>query len=200
MPMQSDTREKLGEATYFIKKMRAAYESNQPEYIYLMNAFISAARSVTFVMQKEYARIKGFKEWWEQNEAKKSPAFENFNELRTITQHQKMINRSGTVWGATFNFGEGLESKDGVVKVGFSFEGEKPAAHVYITDPDGKEREVDGIASEVREDFVITEYHDEKKKEVKIESFLKEAETYFNVVQQIVSECESKFGILKGAN
>ncbi len=193
--MQSDTREKLGEATYFNEQMRAAFRDNKSEHIYLMNAFISAARSVTFVMNKEYAYIEGFKDWWKSNEIIKSPSFEKFNALRTITEHEKTVSRSGTVFGATFNFGDGLESKDGVVMAGFDFEGDRPTAFVRTINQDGSEREVDGIASEVREDFNVTAYHDHGKKEVKIESFLSEAETYFMAVKKIVSECESKFGI-----
>jgi hypothetical protein len=192
--MQSDTRDKLGEAVYFGKQMKVAFESNQADYIYLMNAFISAARSVTFVMQKEYAHAEGFKDWWENNNTKKSQSFSNFNALRTVTEHQKMISQSGRVWGATFNFGEGLQSKDGIVKAGFNFEGGQPTAHVYVTDEDGTEREVPGVASVVRQDIVITEYHDDRKEEVKIESFLAEAEKYLIAVEAIVNECEANFG------
>lgn len=191
----SDTREKLGEAEYFYQQMKTAFIEGRSEYVYLINAFVSASRSVTFVMQKEYAKSEGFTDWWSNNEAKKTQSFDSFNSLRTITEHQRLVNKSGHVWGATFNFGEGIESKDGIVKVGFNFEGSKPTAHVIATNEDGSEREVEDIAGEIKEDIIITEYRSDTKKEVKIESFFKEADSYFEAIKQIVSDCEAKFGI-----
>jgi hypothetical protein len=191
----SDTREKLGEATYFYNQMVGAHSSGDPNHIYLMNAFISAARSVTFVMEREYANAEGFKQWWTTNKQKVEPAFSRFNDLRTITEHQKVINRSGNVWSATFNFGEGVDSKDGVVKVGFNFEGDKPRAFVLTTDENGKNRELDGIAGPLQEDFIVTEYRSDNKTKIKIDSFLKDARTYFETLNQIIDECEKMFHI-----
>lgn len=196
MVSMSETRKKLGEAEYFYKQMKATFNEGRPEYIYLINAFVSASRSVTFVMQKEYSKAEGFIDWWDNNEVKKSQNFDSFNSLRTITEHQRLVDTSGHVWGATFNFGEGLESKDGVVRVGFNFEDSQPTAHVVVIDEDGKEREVDGVAGEVKEDIVITEYRSDTDKEVKTEAFFKQAETYFDAIKKIVNECEAKFGVL----
>lgn len=193
--MRSDTTEKLGEAIYFHVQMKAAFEENRPEYIYLANAFISAARSVTFVMNKEYAHVKGFKAWWKNNEDINSPLFEKFNTLRVITEHEKMVSQASVRFGTTFNFGTGLESKDGVVLAGINFEGDKPTAFVHTINEDGSERAVDGVAGEVERDFTITEYHKDGKKEVKIESFLADADAYFEKIKQMVNECESKFSL-----
>ena len=61
--MVTDTMDKLNEAKYFLKSMN----DNTPEreaFKYNLSAFLAAARSVTFIMQKEFDSIKGFKDWY----------------------------------------------------------------------------------------------------------------------------------------
>ncbi len=54
----SDTVFKLQEAEYFLSQMKKTV-GNMTEFIFNVIAFVSAARSVTYVMQKEYKKSVG---------------------------------------------------------------------------------------------------------------------------------------------
>lgn len=87
--------ERLLEAEYFLKRM--ARERGEP-FGYNLNAFLSAARSVTFLLQKEYSKIGGFAEWWtlERANLAADPAARFFLELRNYSQKEGRISLVGT--------------------------------------------------------------------------------------------------------
>ncbi|MCD6209368.1 MAG: hypothetical protein J7J01_00480 [Methanophagales archaeon] len=58
--MTTDTREKLLEARYFLEQMKER-QSDQDAFKYNLSAFLAAARSVTLIMQKEFARLLALK-------------------------------------------------------------------------------------------------------------------------------------------
>jgi len=65
-------------------------------FIYNLSAFLSAGRSITFFMQKEYRETKfkkKFNEWYEnkQKEMKKDADFEFFNDMRVATIHEASV-------------------------------------------------------------------------------------------------------------
>lgn len=53
--------EKLLEAEFFMRRFRRASPDTAN---YFLNAYLSAARSVTFLLQKELAYVPGFPDWW----------------------------------------------------------------------------------------------------------------------------------------
>ena len=57
------TREKLEEAKFFLDQLEKNY-GHSPEIRYYFSAYISAARSVTWVMRNEYQDILGWEEWY----------------------------------------------------------------------------------------------------------------------------------------
>ena len=59
----TDTRIKLQEAKYFFKRMVEEVSNREP-FKYNLSAFLSAAQSVTFVMQTEFSSISSFKGWY----------------------------------------------------------------------------------------------------------------------------------------
>jgi len=68
----SKSRAKLNEAKYFYEQMESNYkEGKTEEFKHCINAFLSSARSVTFVIQKEFRKYKGFDEWYELQKEKK---------------------------------------------------------------------------------------------------------------------------------
>lgn len=87
--------ERLVEAAYFLKRM--VRERGEP-FGYNLNAFLAAARSVTFLLQKEYSKIDGFAEWWalEQTTLAADPAARFFLELRNYSQKEGRISLVGT--------------------------------------------------------------------------------------------------------
>jgi hypothetical protein len=58
----TNTELKLNEAKYFFNLLSKNIERNQ-EFDYLLNAFISSARSVTWIMKSEFVHLNGWKEW-----------------------------------------------------------------------------------------------------------------------------------------
>jgi hypothetical protein len=58
-----------------------------------LSAFLSAARSITLVMQKEYAHTAGFESWYErqQEEMRKDGLLTFFNNLRVTSIHIKQV-------------------------------------------------------------------------------------------------------------
>lgn len=96
--LKSATREKLDEAAYFLKQLKKNQSDKQSVQCNL-SAFLSSARSVTYVMQSEFSQIEGFKEWYvkERLKLKKSQQMILLNEKRVITIHKKPIKPKGNV-------------------------------------------------------------------------------------------------------
>jgi len=88
----SDSREKLLEAEFFLEHMKET-QSDRAAFKYNLSAFLTAARSVTLFMQKEFKKVSGFKEWYEEKQAKmKNDSDMTFlNKTRRITIHIKPI-------------------------------------------------------------------------------------------------------------
>lgn len=87
--------EKLLEAEYFLARM---VESDELlKFQFELNAFLSATRSLTFVLQKSLAHIPDFTVWYEQQQArmKADAAMRFFLELRNISQKQGPISFVG---------------------------------------------------------------------------------------------------------
>jgi hypothetical protein len=83
--------ERLMEAEYFAQRMRDLPDSTVLGYE--LNAFLSAARSVTFLLQKEFAAVDGFETWWSVDRATLGgdPAARFFLELRNFSQKQGRV-------------------------------------------------------------------------------------------------------------
>ncbi|MBC7108976.1 MAG: hypothetical protein H5T41_09395 [Methanomassiliicoccales archaeon] len=63
----SNTRFKLNEAKYFLEQMKEHADSTE-EFAYNLSAFLSAARSVTWIMQNEFKNVPGFEEWYSEKQ------------------------------------------------------------------------------------------------------------------------------------
>jgi hypothetical protein len=84
--MTTNTRDKLNEAYHFLEQLKEK-QSERDVFRYNLSAFLSAARSVTLVMKKEFNKAPGFKEWYEKAEGamKKDTDMKLFVEKRNIT-------------------------------------------------------------------------------------------------------------------
>src|SRR5215204_4740198 len=86
--MDMQTENKLKEAKYFFNQMKD--NLNNPEILgYNLSAFVTAARTVTWFMQKEYASNPKFSSWYEtkQREMKSDSVCKFFHDLRTANIH-----------------------------------------------------------------------------------------------------------------
>jgi hypothetical protein len=88
--------ERLMEAEYFARRMFDLPDSTILGYE--LNAFLSSARSVTFLLQKEFANVQGFEAWWVADRAKlgEDEAARFFLELRNFSQKQGRVSIVGT--------------------------------------------------------------------------------------------------------
>ena len=93
--MSTDTKKKLAETRFFFEKL----EENHFEapFDFYLSAFISAARSVTFMMQKEYKHIEGWQAWYESKfvDSDVKKLLRKFNDMRTRTIHTQTLATKG---------------------------------------------------------------------------------------------------------
>jgi hypothetical protein len=87
--------ERLLEAEYFARRLTR--QRDRDRYGYELNAFLAAARSVTFLLQKEFARVPGFAGWWDGQRRLLSsdPAAAFFLKLRNFSQKEGRISLVG---------------------------------------------------------------------------------------------------------
>ena len=86
---------KLLEAEYFGRRLRLL---GTPAFDYELNAFLSAARSVTFFLQKEMTRAPGFSSWWTKRQElmRQDDAMRFFKILRNRSQKRGRVFLVGT--------------------------------------------------------------------------------------------------------
>ncbi|NSZ85224.1 hypothetical protein G6L97_13720 [Agrobacterium tumefaciens] len=86
--------EKLLEAEYFLAHLA---QVSGPAFQFELNAFLSASRSVTFVLQKVMSEVPGFATWYAQKQAvmRTDTAMRFFIELRNISQKQGPVSFVG---------------------------------------------------------------------------------------------------------
>ena len=187
------TRDKLNEAQYFLNRMEETQKSinastanSRNAFRYDLNAFITAARSITYAMQKDFKRVSGFEDWYEvkQDEMRNDEVMSFFHEQRNISIHQGSIEPKGHTM---ITITENLGISDSV--------------SITETNADGSEETVVPQPEQ-------THPTNENLAEVKIEQewffdkFLpNNVLTVCNVqiakLRQIVNECESQFSISK---
>lgn len=93
--------ERLLEACYFIDRMEDA--GLGLEVGYDLNAFLSASRAVTFLLQKEMSAVPAFAEWWvgRQQAMRTDSAMRFFVDLRNFSQKEGRVSFA--------SFGTGLD-------------------------------------------------------------------------------------------
>ena len=86
--------ERLLEAEYFLAGLS---RSSGLEFQFELNAFLSASRSVTFVLQKAMANVSDFQAWYEHQQAimKADTVMRFFLELRNVSQKQGPVSFIG---------------------------------------------------------------------------------------------------------
>lgn len=97
--IQNPTRFKLREAKYFLDKARLAYttykedttDENRDVLLFSLDSFFSAARSITFYMQKQYNSKPCFEDWYssKQKDMKGDNELKFLNKLRVDFIHIK---------------------------------------------------------------------------------------------------------------
>jgi len=81
-------RQKFSEAAYFYNRM-LAHRTNSVVFPYYLSAFVSALRSVTYYLQKQYAHDPRFTQWYakKQDAMKADPVLKMLHEKRNTALH-----------------------------------------------------------------------------------------------------------------
>jgi len=84
------TRNKLEEAIFFLEEMKENIE-NEKQFCWFLSAFLQAARSITFFMQRQFGKVSGFPEWYckRQTEMIADEDMTYLNKARVETVHKK---------------------------------------------------------------------------------------------------------------
>ncbi|WP_050607249.1 hypothetical protein [Clostridium niameyense] len=59
-----NTEFRLNESKFFLKRMKENKEKS-PEFEYYLNAYVSSARSVLWIMKSEYSKLKEWGKWYD---------------------------------------------------------------------------------------------------------------------------------------
>jgi hypothetical protein len=97
MRIENPTRHKLREAEYFLSKMKETLEHDNHFY-YNLSAFLAAARSITYYMQKQYRHRNGFSKWYcpKQIDMEADPELKYLNKARVEAIHTETIETGAT--------------------------------------------------------------------------------------------------------
>lgn len=99
----TNTRHKLNEASFFLSKLDEHYHDNvrnlitgerqPPVFSYFLSAFVSAARSVTWIMRSEYAKIAGWEQWYQSKQVidEERALLKLFNDLRVRSEKSEPL-------------------------------------------------------------------------------------------------------------
>lgn len=103
------TRHKLDEAQFFLRKVEENYYHDlpsvvlgrePPEFGYYLSAFLSAARSITWVMRSEFRALEGWEAWFKSKEPgdAEKQLLKVFNELRVRTEKVGPVRPTVRIW------------------------------------------------------------------------------------------------------
>ena len=95
--MKNPTKHKVEEAKYFLSMLKQLFEDDD-EFAYNLSAFLSAARSITFYMQKQYKHRDGFAEWYcrKQIEMSADEELKYLNNARVEDIHKEPVHTGAT--------------------------------------------------------------------------------------------------------
>lgn len=176
----SETRHKLEEAEYFLDQTRANVEDPKP-FVFNLSAFLSASRSVTFIMQKEFKKCSGFDDWYANKQIKMEQCEDLtfFNKLRVATIHKAAVRPSRKAEAGisdTMNISDSIAvrliDKDGNV------------VSEYKSEPTQSDR-----PRHTEVDIRYSWYFEERPGDEGVELCM----SYVEYLRNLVEECEGKF-------
>jgi hypothetical protein len=184
------TQLKLEEAKFFLDQLAPNY-GKEKKFDFYLSAFISAARSVTWVMRAEYSDAKGWEEWFESLE----PSKEETSLLKGTTEVRNRAQKYEPLQTMTQLRVEGLKIPDADLPrvteaLARSSTGQLPA-HVggsrgnYFVDIEVEGERLRLPASTVLFDRRLEEFPDKNILEV--------CNAYYEALERLVRQCREKF-------
>lgn len=112
---KNPTRHKSREAEHFLSMIKQSFREDD-KFAFNLSAFLSAARSITWYLQKQYARRNGFAEWYCQKKIMMSadPGLKYLNEARVEDVKREPVKTGATraiTFGVSVIFGDPPKSE-----------------------------------------------------------------------------------------
>lgn len=190
--MTTRTGHKLGEAKYFLEQMKRTHfdiayhladeSPPTPVFIYYLSAFVSAARSVTWIMRSEYGAVPGWKLWYEQEEQldEERELLDAFSAFRNRNEKQGILDAR---WSPTYT----PVPKD-IQPAHSADSSAKPQYQLTLTKIDC----VDADSS----DLVMLSYVDHIRWESRLlgdKDLVASCDRYYRMLDLLVRKCEKQF-------
>jgi hypothetical protein len=186
----SGTQNKLTEAAFFLDHMKKN-AGKLHKFNYFLNAFISAARAVHWVMRHEYVYVPGWLDWQETKD-KNLPDEVQVLLKQTTTMRNNAVKRGTLAADASYvitmpPFDLARLFKMGEGQVLISLVGDTMKKYrMEVVQPDGE-----------REDFPFIDVPGVRRevKECPGQDVLYVCHTYYDLLAGYVKECTEKFGL-----
>jgi len=181
------TRQKLDEAAYFLHRVQEHYfdalEDDGRPLIYYVSAFVSAARSVTWIMKSEYGHLNGWKLW---SEARRPPT-EDLTLLRKFTDVRNRSQKAEPlrVGIRLYTSAKGERIADGPPELS---QGDPKLQRYQITirrvePPSGQPPSIEAVLDSI--ECSLPEFGEE--------DLLRVCNRYLELLSTLVQECEARF-------
>ena len=184
-----NTCRRLDEAIFFLNKMKEN-KNVTPDFDYYLNAFFDSARSVLWIMRAEYCKVDGWEKWFEEKDTteKIKRLISNITEARNRSTKKEAlkVNTYMTV-GSENKFIDLAE----YLKL---FAGKEITLEVKTISPDDVMNDVDVTQKEgkisIRGMLEICDSINEFKRQ----DICEVCQEYIEWLQEVVIECQERFG------
>lgn len=181
----SDTKLRLDELSYIYNQMIQTPSDKYTAFFANLHSFLSLARSVTNVMQKEYAHTAGFREWYshKQNEMRKDADMKFLYDLRSESLKEKSVGDTKIKFKIINGFT--LQPKDVCFTPSLKYTGDG-----FVLDKDDNVYVVNGQRRpDIKFEF-STDYYFTKKPNVSAKLL---CDNHLKKLIKLVNECDDKF-------
>ena len=185
------TRHKLDEAAFFLGRVREHYfdvledDGQGRPFLYYLSAFVSAARSVAWVMRSQYGRSEGWESWYKSRQ----PELEDRALLRRFAEIRNKSEKTGPLQ-------VGIRLRLSPVAEGSPQHGEPSnARHPKLQEYRVTITQVDPPSDAPRSLEASIDALECALPELGDDDLLQCCSRYFDLLKRLVEDCEERFSI-----
>lgn len=184
------TRRKLEEAEFFLTQLRPNYNKDR-KFDFYLSAFVSAARSVPWAMQAEYATRPGWREWYDA----KKPDSEELRLFKGTTTVRNRSQKAGALRTLSHVKVAGLVMPNGDEML--------PKEILARAMREGIPAKIGGVSGKYTVEYVIDGQlimllakkviFERQLQEFPGEDILDVCDRYYKAISALVAQCEARF-------
>ncbi len=185
----TNTRDKLNEAIFCLNLMKevlhglnATTEPGRDNFRHALNLFLSSARSITWIMKSEFDKVPGLESWYSAQETQ----MRSDNTMRFLLEQRNISLKQRPI------------QPQGITKVSFTeYLTVSSSLSIVVTHADGTEEKSESRSEPsplpkptevaIEQSWYFSELPEDSNEVVAI------CEAHITKLEQLVSECESKF-------